>query len=313
MSMRCGGRCAAPLAPAGGQLWRGEVEWRWASSCCLRREEEEAKAARESVSPSLQPAQSKAAKARAKRGRQKQRRQVQAASTAGAPHDRPPLAEEPPAPPTPNPIALNPADRAAGESAGPTGSAEEQRQLPQPQADVSASGSSDTGSAGEGLARTSTCLPAGTPCAALPAVEAAAAVTAGQLEDADFLQLLEQLGLGGTPAPGEQPAAQLAQPVAPGTAAPPPPYCAAPKPEGSAARPLAAAAAVPTAKPAAQQAGGGCVVCMEAPTETCLLPCGHAGLCLACTKALFQRASDTGGAAACPFCRGQASRPSFLS
>jgi hypothetical protein len=40
-----------------------------------------------------------------------------------------------------------------------------------------------------------------------------------------------------------------------------------------------------------------CILCMEQPKDTCLLPCGHAMMCGACTEAALQRSNE------CPVCR----------
>jgi hypothetical protein len=43
-----------------------------------------------------------------------------------------------------------------------------------------------------------------------------------------------------------------------------------------------------------------CCVCMDAPREACLFPCGHVALCFACASMLVAAARHT---ADCPLCR----------
>ena len=73
--------------------------------------------------------------------------------------------------------------------------------------------------------------------------------------------------------------------------------------EGShcaAALPPAAGAAAK--EPAGGGASAGCVICMDAPQECTLAPCGHRCVCLACVASLLRRG---GCHAVCPMCRQQ--------
>jgi len=60
----------------------------------------------------------------------------------------------------------------------------------------------------------------------------------------------------------------------------------------------AAAAAAAAAKAAVAEAGAECVVCLEAPRTTAILPCRHLCLCADCATQLCASANR------CPVCRG---------
>ena len=49
----------------------------------------------------------------------------------------------------------------------------------------------------------------------------------------------------------------------------------------------------------AAENGNTCVVCLEAPKDSLLLPCKHMAMCAECTKAVFTSSSQP----QCPVCR----------
>ena len=48
-----------------------------------------------------------------------------------------------------------------------------------------------------------------------------------------------------------------------------------------------------------------CVVCEDAPRQAVTLPCGHVCACLACMRALAERAEAAGQRPLCPYCRAE--------
>ena len=50
-----------------------------------------------------------------------------------------------------------------------------------------------------------------------------------------------------------------------------------------------------------------CIVCMDAPVDTVLLPCGHLCMCNECSSSLLQSAKVKASALRCPVCRATAS------
>ena len=58
----------------------------------------------------------------------------------------------------------------------------------------------------------------------------------------------------------------------------------------------------PSAPPMRPQSGpGSCVVCLDAPRDSVLLPCGHFSMCMACAAQVLQAATQPG----CPICRAE--------
>ena len=64
------------------------------------------------------------------------------------------------------------------------------------------------------------------------------------------------------------------------------------------AAPPAGGAAMPPETPRQDEDPEGCVVCMAAPAEVFLHPCGHCELCASCTALVVAKE------ALCPTCRG---------
>jgi hypothetical protein len=108
--------------------------------------------------------------------------------------------------------------------------------------------------------------------------------------EAEFLALLGELGLG---------AAAGASAMAPSSAALQQPERAAAVAQSS-QPPLCAGVQRSMAAPPAAADDDSCVMCLDAPREVVLVPCGHMVLCMVCSQRLF---GGQGREPCCPICR----------
>jgi hypothetical protein len=108
-------------------------------------------------------------------------------------------------------------------------------------------------------------------------------------EDEEFLTLLNQLGINSPP---------------PTTAAPARPN---PVPQELLRQPALQAGPSGTGPPGAALGDDGCVVCMEAPRQTVLVPCGHHAMCVECTRGMLGPSSSA--QRRCPVCRVEVRKP----